>query len=142
MGNINFNLRPSREDKLSRDEKYYSIVDSSKNNTNYDFNYISSANYEIREQGEKWFNSGKRLEDASDELRNNNLFVIGYNHAKRLAMIMEIDKNRGREFYSNGGIIELLSEEKRSNLSEYFILGYEEAKLRAESASDIKSKEK
>lgn len=70
------------------------------------------------------------------------MFVIGYNHAKRLAMIMEIDKNRGREFYSNGGIIELLSEEKRSNLSEYFILGYEEAKLRAESASDIKSKEK
>lgn len=66
MGNINFNLRPSREDKISRDEKYYSIVDSKKNNTNYDFNYISSANYEIREQGEKWFNSGKRLEDASD----------------------------------------------------------------------------
>lgn len=30
MGNINFNLRPSREDKISRDEKYYSIVDSKK----------------------------------------------------------------------------------------------------------------
>ncbi len=51
---------------------------------------------EIFELGKDFFNQGNVLENAPEEYMNNVSFVSGYNHAKRLAMIAEKERNRSR----------------------------------------------
>ncbi len=55
-----------------------------------------SFSYDIFEEGVKFFNSGLTLDDAPDDKRTNNSFVTGFEHAKRLAKINEMEKNKSR----------------------------------------------
>ena len=48
----------------------------------------------IFEQGANWFNEGMNLEDAPESVRNNSNFIRGYDRAKRLALIVEMQNSQ------------------------------------------------
>ena len=51
----------------------------------------------IFEQGANWFNEGMALEDAPDNVRNNSNFIRGYDRAKRIALIVEMQNNEDKK---------------------------------------------
>ncbi len=84
---------------------------------------------EIREFGIFWAESGKTLEDAPDDVRNNLNFINGFNFAKRLQMIKEKEYKRAYDFYSNGGRLENISKEEYKKLSDNYVQAYNEIRL-------------
>ena len=55
-------------------------------------------NYKLFNKGKEWFDSGLTLEDASEELRNDQSFIKGYEHGKRLAEANNMNEEKGTGF--------------------------------------------
>ena len=88
-------------DRLRRQSKVYKensfIVHDLHIEDNFDKNLKKlndSKNYdkELYDKGMEYYNLGGILEEAKDELKNNRNFINGYNRAKRLAYIQEIEE--------------------------------------------------
>ena len=47
---------------------------------------------EMLQLGRDYYNSGKSLEDLDISIRNHRFFIVGYEHAKRLAHIAELEQ--------------------------------------------------
>ena len=47
---------------------------------------------DLYNKGEQWFNSGLTLDEAPDELKNNNSFLNGFMRGHRLAIIEKLNK--------------------------------------------------
>ena len=91
-------------DKLHRKEKVNTSSGSYSFEKEQGFNkYLKSLseaknfNPKIFDIGVEFYQSGNKIEDAPEELRNNSSFISGMSHAKRLAMIEEIEKNNGNK---------------------------------------------
>ena len=91
-------------DKLHRNEKVNTTSGAYSFEKEQSFNkYLKSIskernyNQKIFDMGVEFYQSGNRLEDAPEELRNNSSFISGFTHAKRLAMIEEIEKKMGKK---------------------------------------------
>lgn len=81
-------------------------------------------------EGTSFFDNGGRL--SNEELVNKPYyFRIGYNVAYRRDIAIRYEISKGVEFFNNGGVLELLSEEEIKGFSTYFIEGYESAKKEA-----------
>ena len=81
---------------------------------------------EIREFGIHWAESGKTLEDAPNDVKDNLNFINGFNYVKRLQMIKEKEYKRAYEFYNNGGRLKNLSKQEYDKLSDNYIQAYDE----------------
>lgn len=81
--------------------------------------------------GEKWFNSGMKLEDASIELQENHNFVKGFERAQRIQKVSLMQYEMGREFYEKGVQIEQIPELYRN--SPNVIQGYNDASKNSKS---------
>ena len=54
--------------------------------------YQKSFNQDLFDKGIEYYNFGGVLDEAKDEYKNNNSFVSGYMHAKRLALVKVVDE--------------------------------------------------
>ena len=53
---------------------------------------IKTFDRDLFNKGVEYFNMGGSLEELTTEFANNRSFISGYSHAKRLALIEELDK--------------------------------------------------
>lgn len=81
-------------------------------------------NRKLMEQGQKWFDSGLKLEDAPENLKTNKNFIDGFNRAKRLKDIAEYQYNLGLQYAKSGIALEQIPEKDRENPD--VIRGYED----------------
>lgn len=92
-------------------------------------NYYKSLEHEvvrdksIFDAGMEWFNKGYSLDDASDEMKENNTFVDGYKKGERLASINNQLFDLGKKWYEEGRTLSDAPEKYVSN--EHFCSGYE-----------------
>lgn len=77
-------------------------------------------------KGIEWFNSGLSLDDASEELRNNNSFCKGYARGEFESIQKKKLYDTGVEFFEKGVVIEEIPKNYRDN--EIFMDGYNDAK--------------
>ena len=76
-------------------------------------------------KGIEWFNSGLSLEDASEELRNNNSFCKGYARGEFESIQKKKLYDTGVEYFENGVVVEKLPKIYKDN--EIFMNGYNDA---------------
>ena len=88
----------------------------------YDLQHEVIRDKTLFDAGMQWFNNGFSLDDASDEMKNNNSFVDGYKKGKRLDAINKQLFELGREWYLNGRNIEDAPANYKNN--KYFCDGY------------------
>ena len=89
----NFYDNMHRQSKVINDSGKYS-VEKEKSFNNY-LRYLNNRKQfdkELYDNGIEYYNLGGILEDAKDELKNNLSFISGYNHAKRLAYVQEVEE--------------------------------------------------
>ena len=80
---------------------------------------------QMRNDGITFAKSGLTLEDAPEEKRNDQNFIIGYEKGKRLMNVDDDSYRRGSKAYFDGIAFENISKSDREN--EIFIQGYEDA---------------
>lgn len=106
------------------------VPEEFKNSQNFinGFNFWKRQNLikekEIRHAQDLYY-SGVKLSDLPWE-RFSKLSDV-YIQAYYITKINDM-KQQGRDFYNNGGILELLSDDEKEKLDDYFLIGYEEAK--------------
>ena len=93
------------------------IADSQKSRHRYDKDMVST--------GIEYAKSGLTLEDATDEMRKNQNFIIGYEKGMRLLNVDDDFFARGAKAYFDGVNWENIADSDREN--ELFIQGYEDA---------------
>ena len=81
---VNNGVKYSVEKQISED-KYLKQLDR---NRRFDKN--------IYDKGVEFFNLGGKLDEAIDKYRDNDSFISGYQHAKRLAYISQMDNKKSR----------------------------------------------
>ena len=80
--------------------------------------------------GMEWFNNGLSLDDANEDMRNNNSFIEGFEKGKRLDAINKQLFELGKDWYLNGRNINDAPQNYINN--KYFCMGYaDEATLDA-----------
>lgn len=87
--------------------------------------HVQAYDEEIFNKGIEWFKSGLSLEDAPENMRNNHNFINGFNKGKRLAEIDNMVYDDGKNFFLNGGNIEMIPH--RYIDDSRFIAGYQDA---------------
>lgn len=105
---------------------------------------VTTLDKELFDLGAMWASSVDKIDETPEEYRNKLNFINGFNFGKRKILIEEktaemqkenhnqVKRNelrqQGRDFYDQGGILELLSSEEMAALSDDFLIGYEEAR--------------
>ena len=91
-GKMNYEKR-KRDDKVINNSGAYSVEKEKSFNKYLEMLYHKkSFDAELFEKGMEYFNLGGILQEAKDEYKNNYSFVNGYNKAKRLAIIAEVEE--------------------------------------------------
>ena len=80
---------------------------------------------QMRNDGINFARSGLTLEDAPEDKKNDQNFIIGYEKGKRLMNVDDDWYRRGAKAYFDGIALEDVPESSREN--EFFIQGYEDA---------------
>lgn len=80
------NIRKDVSDRIAGDVMYR---EKEKN-----FKVVDKYDSAIFEKGLNWGNSGLPLEDAPEEVKNNSNFINGFNKAKRLQFIAELEQSQ------------------------------------------------
>ena len=85
---------------------------------------LTSFDKNLYEYGILWACCGKSLEDATEELLNNQNFIRGFAFGKRPEKIKEAEFKQAKEFYYLGGKLDELPKETRDKLSDSYVQAY------------------
>lgn len=80
--------------KMQKSASFFAHKKESEERTLKKIYNTSSFDKNLYLNGEKWFNDGHSIEDASQEFRENSSFTSGYERAKRLKYIDELKKEK------------------------------------------------
>ena len=94
---------------------------------------VNRMNEKARKLGENHYNVGHSLEEADDELRNDDSFIMGYNNAKRADEATDYMYDKGIEYFEKGIEVDKFPPIYANNPN--FLRGYNEA-LRASMKSN------
>lgn len=117
----NSKISSRRKTTVLRNQALEKIVSANKNEQKP---ALTSFDKNIYEYGILWASCGKSLENAPDELKNNQNFIRGFNFGKRPEIIKETEFKHAKDFYYKGGKLEDLPKEKREKLTENFVQAY------------------
>lgn len=131
MAKYNRNDHPRQQANYARNARINEILAYDYNKKNPKHPAIANYDMTAYDIGYAFNEAGLSLDEAPDDLKNNQSFKNGYNSYERILMVAKLERENGINYYDSGKRLQEMEESKLAKLSDNFIEGYNYAERMA-----------